>query len=412
MFERRRNRRRNPVSTSTPVRHRPSLDFSVTGLVYCSMMMFMGLAAINSQANLLFGVFGLMIGILLISGVISRVVLRKLQVQRTLPEHSVVGQTATIRYEFTNGKRYWPSLSVCLAEIDGNEAFTRQPQVYMLHAAAGMSAVVPAEVVLKRRGVHELDRYQLATSFPFGFIKRAVEGRQRETLLVYPALGQVDPRLLAMCRSAEKTGATIRPRRGGMDEFYGVKEFRHGENPRWIYWRRSARTGVLVAKEMTQVTPPRLLLLVDTCLANRSLEEHVAVERVIAMAGTLASAALEQGLLVGMFAWSDGWTGIMPNRGKRQRRDVLAMLARLPLNERHETQDLLDQSHEFLLSGTTPVLLTPRDVQLGLSEHRRGSMLVIGAGSAQAQRWFRFDERIDFSRCMPPDQQPKITATK
>ena len=36
------------------------------------MMMFMGLAAMNSQANLLFGVFGLMIGILLVSGVISR----------------------------------------------------------------------------------------------------------------------------------------------------------------------------------------------------------------------------------------------------------------------------------------------------------------------------------------------------
>ena len=50
--------------TRTPVRRKPSLDFSVTGLVYCSMMMFMGLAAINSQANLLFGVFGLMIGIL------------------------------------------------------------------------------------------------------------------------------------------------------------------------------------------------------------------------------------------------------------------------------------------------------------------------------------------------------------
>ena len=42
------------------------------------MMMFMGLAAMNSQANLLFGVFGLMIGILLVSGVISRIVLRAL----------------------------------------------------------------------------------------------------------------------------------------------------------------------------------------------------------------------------------------------------------------------------------------------------------------------------------------------
>ena len=69
------------------MRRRPSLDFSLTGLVYCSMMLFMGLAAMNSQANLLFGVFGLMIGILLVSGVISRFVLRGMEVSRILPEH-------------------------------------------------------------------------------------------------------------------------------------------------------------------------------------------------------------------------------------------------------------------------------------------------------------------------------------
>src|SRR2546423_12482577 len=90
-------------------RRKPSLDFSVTGLVYISMMLFMGLAAINSQANLLFGVFGLMIGILLISGVISKRVLRGLRVDRMLPEHGIVGEPLTVTYEFANSKRFWPS---------------------------------------------------------------------------------------------------------------------------------------------------------------------------------------------------------------------------------------------------------------------------------------------------------------
>src|SRR3954466_12941465 len=89
----------------TPVRRKPSLDFSITGLVFCSMMMFMGLAAINSQANLLFGVFGLMIGVLLVSGWISRRVLKKLVVHRVMPETAVVGQPTTLTYEFTNTKK-------------------------------------------------------------------------------------------------------------------------------------------------------------------------------------------------------------------------------------------------------------------------------------------------------------------
>lgn len=397
--------------TSTPVRRRPSIDFSFTGLVYISMMLFMGLAAINSQANLLFGVFGLMIGILLISGVLSRLMLRRLRIRRTLPEHGVVGQTMTIRYEFTNHKRFWPSLSVCLGELDGAEAFVRQPQTYLLHAAPRMTAVVPMEVVCKRRGLHALNSYQVSTSFPFGFIKRAVERSHKDTLLIYPALAAVSPRIIQMARSAEKTGATVRPRRGGQDEFYGVKEFRSGENPRWIYWRRSARTGVLVAKEMTQVSPPKLLLLVDTCVEASADDEsaaHASVEKVIAMAGSLASHAIEARLAVGLFAWSDGWMDVPPNRGKRHRRELLGVLARLPINRAHSTQDLLDNSHEFLKSGTTAVLITPRDVQLGLSESRRGGMLVISAHSAMADRLFEFAPNIDFARCMPPEQQPMM----
>ena len=42
-----------------------------------------------------------------------------------------------------------------------------------------MTATVPVELLPKRRGLHRLNRHQISTSFPFGFIKRAIE-RQTE----------------------------------------------------------------------------------------------------------------------------------------------------------------------------------------------------------------------------------------
>jgi uncharacterized protein (DUF58 family) len=339
--------------------------------------------------------------------VISRSVLRGLRIERVLPESATVGEPVAISYRFANSKRYWPSLSVGLAELDGNEAFTRQPHSYMLHAAPGMHADVPTAVVPKRRGVHQLNRYQLSTSFPFGFIKRAIDGAKRDRLLVYPPLAEVDQKLLALCRSAEKTGAVMRPKRGGADEFYGVKEYRAGDNPRWIYWRRSARTGVLVSKEMTQVAPPRLLLLVDTYLRLRTPQEHAAVERTVAMAASLASAAMESGISVGLIAWDDRWVELPPNRGKRHRRDILTALAMLPLNESHDTEALLESCRGALTAGTTPVLITPREIQMGMSEARQASMVVICSTSPTYERWFRFPKEVDFSRCMPVEQQPE-----
>ena len=396
----------------TPVVVKHGLDFSMTGLVYSAMMLFMGLAAVNTQANLLFGVFGLMVGILLVSGVISRLVLRKLRVRRVLPDHGVVGRMMPVTYELRNDKRFWPSLSVAVAEIDGADGFARQPQCYLLHAAPGTTASVPAELFPRRRGVHQFNRYQISTSFPFGFVKRATNRRDKDTVLVLPPIGEVSGRLLAMCRSAENTGASMRPRPGGMDEFYGVREFRRGENPRLIYWKRSARTGVLVTREMTQVAPPRLLLAVDTFAQDHSVEEHARVERCIAMAASLASVAFEQGLSVGLVAWSGHWVMMNPDRGKRHCDDLLAVLARLPLNTDKGISDLLDRIGGLLRSGTTPVLFTPRDVQLGLGDRARGSMVVVSAASPLSDTWFRFDPEVDFTTCMPADQQPKMEKTR
>jgi uncharacterized protein (DUF58 family) len=381
-----------------------TIDFSVTGLVYVAMMFFMGMAAMNSQANLLFGVFGLMIGILLVAGVISRQVLRKLSLVRVLPEHAIVGQPVIVTYDITNDKRFWPSLSVTIAELDGAEGFRKQPQAYLLHAAARMTATVPVEFVPRRRGLLHFDRYQVRTSFPFGFIKRAFDRRHKDTLLVYPALAMVDPRALALFRSAETSGAMMRPRRGGTDEFYGVKEYRSGENPRWIYWRRSARTGTLVSKEMTHVSPPRLMLMVDTFVPEPTAAHFEAAERCVAIAASLANLALESGLPVGLAAWSDEWVTIAPNRGKRHRRDLLTALATLPVNMTREPGELFERVERHQKSGATAVLITPRDVRLSLGEHARGGLVVLSPGSPHVQRYFKFDPAIDFSRTMPVEK--------
>ena len=462
----------------TPVRRRPAIDLSLTGLVYATLMLFMGVAAVNTQASLLFGVFGLMIGILLVSVSISRVTLKRVRVTRQLPEAAVVGQPLTITYRFENAKVFWPTISLTLSELDGVEGFTRQPTAYLLHAASGEVVSVPVSVVPKRRGVYTLRRFQVSTSFPFGFIKRAAERaptdaggvpvdpdaepaggtaeaagggdgdggggdakRQRwwrqavrhtaDTLVVYPAVGRVDPRMLAQAQPADTTGATMRPRRGGSDELYGVKEYQPGESPRLIHWRRSARTGTLVTREMTQVSPPRLLLLVDTQRADDTRAGYAAVEEVIAMAASLVDTAMEQGLSIGAFAWAgppaaaatpgggngavvatpgagDGWKGVAATRGKRQRRDLMTLLARLPANRDRGAAELVERCGDLLEPGTTAVLISPRPVEVGGTDRLRTGLVAVAVGSPQAKAWFRFPPGVAFDHCLPAEQESGV----
>jgi uncharacterized protein (DUF58 family) len=400
-------RRRNDMA----LLQKPSIDFSLTFLIYLAMMMFLGLAAVNTQANLLFGVFGLLIGVMFISVVVCRLVLVGVRVSRVFPEQAAVGEKTTVQYQFHNAKHFWPSLSMTLAELEGVQAFSRQPHAYVLHVAPGKTSVVNVEVTPTRRGLYRLGRYQLGTSFPFGFIKRAILRRKDETILIYPPLGNVSPRLLDLCRAAERSGANRKPRSGGSDEYYGVKEFRPGENPRWIHWRRSARTGQLVAKHMAQISPPRLLILLDTYLAHRTPEGMAAVERSIAQAASLASRALEGGMSVGLCAWSDGWTVFRPQRGKQHAREILAIMAGLPDNQSGTPQQLLDQSVGLTQSEATQVLFTPLHMEIGLGQSVRGAFKVIAAGSPEASAYFHFDPSVDFSACGPEGNLSSAPAT-
>jgi len=64
-----------------------------------------------------------------------------------LPENGTVGEPLAVSYEVNNQKRFWPAFSVTIAELDGVEAFVKQPHAYLLHAAPRTTAIVPAEVI-------------------------------------------------------------------------------------------------------------------------------------------------------------------------------------------------------------------------------------------------------------------------
>jgi uncharacterized protein (DUF58 family) len=384
------------------------LDVSVVGLVFASMMMFMGLAAINSQVSLLFGVFGLMIGVFLVSGVISKALLRKLEMRRLLPDHAIAGRPVTISYALSNHKRVFPMLSLSIAELDAAEAFTRQPQAYVLHAAPRMTAVVPVELVPKRRGLHELGLYQLSTSFPFGFIKRAVTLRLNDSLLVFPPIGELDPRVLALFRSAESSGTASRPTAGGQDEFFGTREYRPGDPPRMIHWRGSARAasrgGNLVTKEMTHVSPPKLMVVVDNRRRDGSREAAADAERAVAVAASLIDGAIRRELRAGVTAFNGeaGVAVVPPNRGKRHRKDALTLLAQLPANEGADAAALLKAAAPGRRADVTLVLVTPGHAP-PTPQGKHGPVIIACGKSA---KHVRFDDHVNFETAMPMGQEP------
>ena len=234
-------------------------------------------AAVFTQANLLFWGFGLMVGGLVLSVAWSVAALRGLRVTRTVPQHAAVGELMVVRYTLHN--RNWLAvfgLTVREGWGRGRRGWRRSgpvaarprrlggpPHAWASHVSPGRSIGAEAPCWPLRRGRLRFERVEAVTGFPFGIVQKAVVFHQTDEVLVFPAIYRMRRSLLDRLASSTGSGEHAVDRPGGYEEFFGLREYRPGDPQRVIDWKRTARSGTLVAREMTSPRPPVLALLLD-----------------------------------------------------------------------------------------------------------------------------------------------------
>ena len=235
-------------------------------------------AAIHTQANLLFWSFGLMVGGFFISTALALLSLRKVTVTRLAPSHGVVGEALVLRYRLANRKRLLPVFNVVIREHWGRgrrgwkkhgplaeqpSRLTGRPTGWVLHLGANQTVQAEATCWPLRRGTLSFEAIEIATSFPFGVVRRVTIVPQQDRVLIYPRLYRLNRRLLGNLMQIDMTGRKQLDRGGGNEEFFGLRAYRPGDSLRIIDWKHSARTGELVSREFTMPSPPKLMLLLD-----------------------------------------------------------------------------------------------------------------------------------------------------
>jgi uncharacterized protein (DUF58 family) len=317
------------------------------GVVYCIITILLGLGALNSQNNLLFGAFGLALGGLLISGIVSGAMLMGLRVRRLGVETAPVGEPVIIRYEVVNRSRLYPVFAVRIGEHRGlGSTFHKQIRArdtLVMHLAPGASARLSAPCQTLRRGEFALGAIRITTRFPFGIIRKSI-------IIPEHTLGLVHPRRLDARRLNEASGhsfsgedpAQNRQWQGAGLDLLALREYVPGDSPRRIAWRASARLGELVVRDSQPLTPARRWVALDLTDGDGAMADAQACERAIAVAaatiGRITSAGAAPGLLVPASglriaptpANRQGVRGATTERAKE--RELLDELARLDLD--------------------------------------------------------------------------------
>ncbi len=193
------------------------------GWYFLIATLLVGLAAINAGLNLLFLVWGMMLFLILASGVLSEVCLRHLKVRRSTPQaiFAEAPYLMGISLDERQAARL-PSFSVEVEDLV--EGRPIEKRCYFLKLPAGRTQETAYRHVATQRGHLRLSGFRVSTRFPFGLIHKSKDVAAANDLLVYPALTGAPDHLLRGFASHHGRGLhrVAQPRSG---EFFGLREF-------------------------------------------------------------------------------------------------------------------------------------------------------------------------------------------
>jgi uncharacterized protein (DUF58 family) len=245
--------------------------------------------------NLLLVLAALLLGGLLIQWRWARRSITVVSGRRRLPLDATAGDAFTVRFWVTNHSRFWTVWMLRLEDrIERGSAVGSPLGV----AAMGIAMLPPQQVLetsydcqIDSRGRYQIGPFHLETRFPFSLFCSRKTMADRQELVVFP-------RLLTLQRNWQRGllgregGMSFASRRAGTGggEFFGLRPWQDGDNPRWIHWRTSARMLTPSVRQFEQQRRYDLCLVVDGYAPRVDTQQHPSLaETAISLAATIAS---------------------------------------------------------------------------------------------------------------------------
>jgi uncharacterized protein (DUF58 family) len=256
-----------------------------------------------------------------------------------------VGEAVVVRYEIRNRNRLCPVFNVHFEErpVGGAGGWQRLMEpvpAWVMHIGPGET--VHGEAVFRpmRRGVACFDQLRIATTFPFGIVRKSVTLSHPQYMLVYPRLFTLRRRVLEAIAPAGAIGMKVTDRAGSGDDYFGLREFRPGDSMRHIAWKRTANRDELVCIERAHPTPPKLRVMLNLsrstdqlavnereAVSARDLEEHA-----ISLTASIIHAADLAGYEVGLTILGTAGPAMPVRRSHWHRNKMMAALAAIDLD--------------------------------------------------------------------------------
>lgn len=264
-----------------------AIQFTREGLIFVLLSLAIGAAAVNTGNNILYLIFSVMLGLIVVSGVLSRRMLSGLRAKLDFPSNLFAGVRNVCYVSLSNHKRM-PSLGVRF--FCGDREFPPVSR-YFFYIPASTTVHGFAPVVFPRRGMYILHELEVQTRFPFSFFVKIRRFFVEQKLRVYPQIYHLPDEWLT--RFSE--GFLLEsPYRGESHQLLHLREYGPNDSSKKIHWKASARAERFLVKEFQKEQGRDVYIYFDCYPAGK--QDSALLDRAASLAASLAFLIRRKGL--------------------------------------------------------------------------------------------------------------------
>ena len=237
------------------------------GLIFILLSFFVGFSAINTNNNLLYLIFGVMISLVLVSGIISMINLSRIDISLVNIPDIYALTPASLIFRLKNEKPIIPSFSLTLQMDDARS--------YLIFLPSEFEKDLRIKCFFNKRGWNYVPEINLVSKFPFGLFKKWIKvDLEQSRVLVYPKIHEIDMNLDNDLNNF--TGSTILRNTGQSEELKSIREYNHGDTKKSIDWKSTAKVGRMMVRDYSALDQRNAKIIFDPDTETyRNLELYI-----------------------------------------------------------------------------------------------------------------------------------------
>lgn len=233
---------------------------TTSGMILIVVGLSIGLAAYNTENNILFAGFAILIASLILSGIICWANFSSARWRIQTSSSHRVGEESEFEIVVENYRKSFPLFCLyCDVEYEGDGI---ENCLYLKNRLdSGESERLLWQFRPERRCSSRIVLQEVVSTFPFGFLRKHVSGECSREMIVWPQ--RIDYQKFTGGASGQFWLGRSSKQKGETGELVGLRGYRSGDAPKTIHWKASARQQRLVVKENASETMTLHSIYVD-----------------------------------------------------------------------------------------------------------------------------------------------------